>query len=117
MRIRFKRSPQWITVWAPARCAEANCQTDIGCGDLAFYFTGDGSLYGSRCGHGDKAEREFVAHRISEALTAEHKDRLLRAVLYVIAAALICAFIGAQLNAAATREADWIEAIQSADAN
>ena len=49
MQRRFKADPKWITVRHPARCAEPNCQTPIDPGDKA--------LYGSRCGHGEKAER------------------------------------------------------------
>jgi hypothetical protein len=58
MRRRFKADPKWITVRDPARCAEPNCQTQIN--------PGDKSLYGSRCGHGEKAARDFAAHRIDE---------------------------------------------------
>jgi hypothetical protein len=50
----------------PARCAEPNCQTQINSGECCFYYPGDKSLYGSRCGHGEKAERDFAAHRIEE---------------------------------------------------
>jgi hypothetical protein len=35
-------------------------------GERGFYYPGDKSLYGSRCGHGEKAERDFAAHRIDE---------------------------------------------------
>jgi hypothetical protein len=31
-----------------------------------FYYPSDKALYGERCGHGDKAERDFNAHRIDE---------------------------------------------------
>jgi hypothetical protein len=50
----------------PTRCAEPNCQTHINPGERGFYYPGDKSLYGSRCGHGEKAERDFAAHRIDE---------------------------------------------------
>lgn len=39
------------------------------------------------------------------------------AVLCVLGALLIGAFIGAQVSQPTVMEADWIEAIQSADAN
>ena len=39
------------------------------------------------------------------------------AVLCVLGAVLIGAFIGAQVSHPVITEADWIEAIQSADAN
>jgi hypothetical protein len=58
--------PKWITVRYPARCAEPNCQTPISAGDRAFYYPSDRALYGSGCGHGEKAERDFAAHRIDE---------------------------------------------------
>ena len=66
MRRRFKADPKWITVRHLARCAEPNCQTQISFGERGFYYPGDKSLYGSRCGHGEKAERDFAAHRIDE---------------------------------------------------
>ena len=50
----------------PARCAEPNCQTQINAGELGFFYPGEKSVYGSRCGHGEKAERDFAAHRIDE---------------------------------------------------
>ena len=55
MRHRFKADPNWITVRYPARCAEPNCQTEINSGERAFYYPNDKSLYGTRCGHGEKA--------------------------------------------------------------
>jgi len=66
MRRRFKADPKWITVRYPARCAEPNCQTQIEPGERGFYYAGEKSLYGSRCGHGERAERDFAAHRIDE---------------------------------------------------
>jgi hypothetical protein len=39
------------------------------------------------------------------------------AIVCVVGAFLIGAFNGAQVNAARTTEADWIEAIQSANTN
>ena len=39
------------------------------------------------------------------------------AVLCVLGALLLGAFIAAQINSTGVTEADWIEAIQSADAN
>jgi hypothetical protein len=66
MRHRFKTDPKWITVRHPARCTEPNCQTQIEPGERGFYYPGDKSLYGSRCGHGERAERDFAAHRIDE---------------------------------------------------
>jgi len=66
MRRRFKSDPKWITVRYPARCCESNCQTQIKEGERAFYYPADRAIYGSSCGHGGKAEREFAAHRIDE---------------------------------------------------
>jgi hypothetical protein len=66
MRHRFKADPKWIMVRHPARCAEPNCHTQIEPGERGFYYPGDKSLYGSRCGHAEKAERDFAAHRIDE---------------------------------------------------
>src|SRR5262249_62075173 len=66
MRHRFKVDPKWITVRHPVRCAEPNCQTQIEPGERGFYYPSDKSLYGSRCGHGERAERDFAAHRIDE---------------------------------------------------
>jgi hypothetical protein len=66
MRRRFKCDPKWITVRYPAKCAEPNCQTGINSGERAFYYGSDKALYGTRCGHGEKAERDFNAHRIDE---------------------------------------------------
>ena len=66
MRRRFKCDPKWITVRYPAKCAEPNCQTQIKQGERAFYYPADRAVYGSSCGHGEKAEREFAAHRIDE---------------------------------------------------
>jgi hypothetical protein len=48
------------------KCAEPNCQTGINSGERAFYYPSDRALYGTRCGHGEKAERDFNAHRIDE---------------------------------------------------
>ena len=66
MRRRFKCDPKWITVRYPAKCAEPNCQTQIKQGERAFYYSADRSVYGSSCGHAEKAERDFAAHRIDE---------------------------------------------------
>jgi len=66
MRRRFKADPKWITVRRPARCAELNSQTQIEPGERGFYYPGDKSLDGSRCGHGERAEREFAAYWIDE---------------------------------------------------
>ena len=66
MRRRFKADPKWITDRYRARCAEANCQTEINSGERAFYYPNDKALYGTHCGHGEKAERDFNAHRIDE---------------------------------------------------
>jgi len=66
MRRRFKCDPKWITVRYPSRCAEPNCQAEINSGERAFYYPGDKAVYGTRCGHGEKAERDFNAHRIDE---------------------------------------------------
>ena len=66
MRRRFKSHPKWITVRYPARCAEPNCQTENNSGERVVYYPADEALYGSRCVHGEKAERDFNAHRIDE---------------------------------------------------
>jgi hypothetical protein len=66
MRRRFKCDPKWITIRYPARCAEPNCETEINPSERAFYYPNDKAVYGTRCGHGEKAEREFNAHRIDE---------------------------------------------------
>jgi hypothetical protein len=66
MRRRFKADPKWINVRYPARCAEPNCQTEINSGERAFYYPNDKALYGARCGHAEKAERDFNAHRIDQ---------------------------------------------------
>jgi len=63
MRRRFKSDPKWITVRYPARCAEP---TQVNQGERAFYYPSDKALYGSRCGHSEKAERDFNAQRIDE---------------------------------------------------
>ena len=44
----------------------AELPTPIRAGDRAFYYPSDRALYGSGCGHGEKAERDFAAHRIDE---------------------------------------------------
>jgi hypothetical protein len=66
MRRRFNCDPKWITVRYPAKCAEPNCQTLINASDRAFYYPSVRALYGSGRGHGEKAERDFAAHRIDE---------------------------------------------------
>ena len=68
VRRRFKAAPKWITVRRPARCAELKSQTQIESGERGFYTTtpGNKSPYGSRCGHGERAERDFAAHWIDE---------------------------------------------------
>jgi hypothetical protein len=66
MRHRCNSDPKWITVRQPARCAEPNCQIQINPGERGFYYPGDKARYGSRCGHAEKAERDFAAHRIDE---------------------------------------------------
>jgi hypothetical protein len=66
MRRRFKADPKWISARYPAQCAEPNCQTEINSGDRAFYYPNDKALYGARCGHAEKAARDFNAHRIDE---------------------------------------------------
>jgi len=66
MRRRFKCDPKWITVRYTAKCAEPNCPTEINSGERAFYYSSDKALYGTRCGHGERAERDFNTHRIDE---------------------------------------------------
>ena len=60
MRRRFKADPKWITVRHPARCAEPNCQTQVNTGERGFYYPGDKSLYGSRCGHSENGIPNFA---------------------------------------------------------
>lgn len=66
MRRRFKGDPRWTTVRYAAGCGEPNCQTPIDAGERAFFYPSDKALYGARCGHGDKAQRDFTAHQIDE---------------------------------------------------
>ena len=66
MRRRFKCDPKWITVRYPARCAEPICQTEINLGERAFHYPRERTFDGDRCGHGEKTERDFNAHRIDE---------------------------------------------------
>jgi len=66
MRRRFKCDPKWITVRYPAKCAKPGCEVPITPGEPAFYYPEDRTLYGSRCGHGEEAARDFTAHRIDE---------------------------------------------------
>jgi hypothetical protein len=66
MRRRFKCDPKWITARRPAKCTEPNCQTEIDSGERGFYYPSDKAVYGTRCGHGETAERDFNAHRIDE---------------------------------------------------
>jgi hypothetical protein len=35
-------------------------------GERAFYYPSDKAIYRTRCGHGEKAERDFNARRIDE---------------------------------------------------
>ena len=78
MRRRFKCDPKWITVRYPARCAEPNCQAEINSGERAFYYPGDKAVYGTRWGHGEKAERDFNAHRIDERFLSKGRQCLHR---------------------------------------
>jgi hypothetical protein len=66
MRRRFKSDPKWITVRYPVRCAKSACEVPITAGERAVYYPEERSLYGSRCGHGEEAAREFAAHRRDE---------------------------------------------------
>ena len=66
MRRRFIADPRWITVRHPTRCTQPNCQTPINSGECGFYYPADKSLYGSRCGHGEQAARDFAARRSDE---------------------------------------------------
>jgi hypothetical protein len=81
MRRRFKADPKWITVRRLARCAEPNCQTQIEPGEHSFYYPGDKSLYGSRCGHGERAERDFGPHTGSTKTATQHKRKDVRRLL------------------------------------
>ncbi|MBV8812190.1 MAG: hypothetical protein JO033_26275 [Acidobacteriaceae bacterium] len=51
---------------ASGQMRRVHCPSQINPGERGFYYRGDKSLYGSRCGHGEKAERDFGAHRIDE---------------------------------------------------
>jgi hypothetical protein len=44
----------------------AELPNPINAGDRAFYYPSDKTLYGTRCGHAEKAERDFNAHRVDE---------------------------------------------------
>ena len=66
MRHRFKCDPKWITTRYPAKCAKPGCEVPITPGERAFHYPEDRSLYGSRCGHGGEAARDFDAHRVDE---------------------------------------------------
>jgi hypothetical protein len=55
-------SPSGIRRDVPSRIARRKSNP----GERAFYYPGDNALYGTRCGHGEKAERDFNAHRIDE---------------------------------------------------
>ena len=74
MRRRFEADPKWITVRHPARCAEPNCQTQVNPGERGFYYPGDKSLYGSRCGHGEKPS-VILPHTGSTKTATEHNRR------------------------------------------
>jgi hypothetical protein len=50
----------------PGLVRRFSIQPQVNPGERGFYYLGDKSLYGSRCGHGEKAERDFDAHRIDE---------------------------------------------------
>jgi hypothetical protein len=54
--------PFGIRLGAPSRIAKPQSNA----GDSAFYYPSDRPLYGSGCGHEEKAERDFAAHRIDE---------------------------------------------------
>ena len=66
MRRKFKCDPTWITVRYPARCAKSGCAVPITPGERAFYYPEDRTLYGSRCGHGEEAARDFADKRADE---------------------------------------------------
>jgi len=66
MRHRFKCDPKWIIARYPAKCAKPDCEVPITPGERAFYYPEDRTLYGSRCGHGEEAARDFNAHRVDE---------------------------------------------------
>ena len=55
-------SPPGIRRNAPSRIAR---RESIAASE-AFYYPSDKALYGTRCGHGEKAERDFNPHRIDE---------------------------------------------------
>jgi hypothetical protein len=57
----FKADLKWITVRHPR-----NAPSRIVKPQSTPYDPGDKSLYGCCCGHGEKAERNFAAHRIDE---------------------------------------------------
>ncbi len=115
MNRRLQPDPQWVITICSARCAEANCHVPIRPSDSALYFHGDGSLYGSRCGHGEQAECEFAAHRIRGEVAAARRERTMRAILLFVAAILLGVLIGAQFNATGGVGNDWVEAVQGPD--
>ena len=106
-------TPEWITTRGSARCAEANCQTPITPGDAALYFHAENGLYGSRCGHGRKAEREVAAHCLYRRSTAAPNSQWVAlTALLVLAALLLGVLLGNQLNPPSEDAADWTAAIQ-----
>ena len=63
---RYQGDPRWIEVKFDGTCAKSSCANIIRKGERAFYYPADRAVCGSSCGHGEKAERDFNAHRIDE---------------------------------------------------
>jgi hypothetical protein len=65
MRRRFKCDPKWITVRnAPDARSPTARRKSTPASERSI--TPAMRRYGTRCGHGEKAERDFNAHRIDE---------------------------------------------------
>jgi len=43
-------------------------------GERAFYYPGDKALYGTRCGHGEEAERDFNAYRTTKTVSNQQPN-------------------------------------------
>ena len=98
MNRHFKCDPEWTIALGSAQCAEANCHVPIVAGDPALYFHDDAGLYGSRCGHGTKAEREFAPHRLRRSSRPTRAEWMTLTTLLVVAAFLIGVLIGTELS-------------------
>ncbi len=77
-----------------AKCAEPNCQTGIDSGERAFYYPGDKAVYGTRCGHGEKAERDFNAHQVDETDSKSNSEKELEVIVMSINKAIVVGNLG-----------------------